>query len=198
MATRRAQRLDRREAVKELLNERGELLVVTGLGAPSYDVYAAGDCAANMYLWGAMGGAAMFGLGLALAQPQRPVAVITGDGEALMGLGALATVAVKKPGNLSLIVLDNEEYGETGMQATHTRHGVDLRSVAIAVGFAWTADLANFDELAACRREIHALTGGPRLIVARIAPGNAPRALPPRDGVFLKNRFRAHLGFSVE
>lgn len=198
MATRHAQRLDRREIVKELLNERGELLVVTGLGAPSYDVYAAGDRAANMYLWGGMGGAAMFGLGLALAQPQRPVAVITGDGEALMGLGALATVAVKKPGNLSLIVLDNQEYGETGMQATHTRHGVDLRGVATAVGFAWTAELADFGELAACRREIHALTGGPRLIVARIAPGNAPRALPPRDGVFLKNRFRAHLGFTVE
>jgi thiamine pyrophosphate-dependent acetolactate synthase large subunit-like protein len=190
--------LDRRQVVKALLHERGELLVVSGLGAPSYDVFAAGDSPGNMYLWGAMGGAAMVGLGLALAQPRRAVAVITGDGEALMGLGALATVAVKRPANFSLVILDNGEYGETGMQATHTRHGVSLSAVAAAVGFALALELNDFEMLGPCRRELLKLTGGPRLIVAHIAPGNAPRALPARDGVFLKNRFRAHLGLCVE
>src|ERR1700760_159161 len=106
--------MDRREAVKALLVDRRNLLVVTGLGSPSYDVFAAGDHDANFYLWGAMGGAAMVGLGLANAQPKRPVAVITGDGEALMGLGALLTIAVRKPPNLTVAVLDNGHFGETG------------------------------------------------------------------------------------
>src|SRR5215813_13845211 len=122
--------LDRRELVKRLLVERGDLLVVPGLGTPTYDVAAAGDHPLNFYLWGAMGGAAMIGLGLALAQPERRVLVLTGDGEALMGLGSLATIGVKQPGNLVIIVLDNQHYGETGMQPSHTRAGIDLVAVA--------------------------------------------------------------------
>lgn len=118
--------LDRRAAVASLLQDRGPLLVVTGLGSPTYDVFAAGDHDANFYLWGAMGGAAVMGLGLAMAQPARPVAVITGDGEALMGVGGLLTVAVARPANLTIVVLDNGHFGETGMQASHTAHGVDL------------------------------------------------------------------------
>jgi thiamine pyrophosphate-dependent acetolactate synthase large subunit-like protein len=84
--------LERRAALAALLRERGDLLVVSGLGSPTYDVAAAGDHPRNFYLWGAMGGAAMIGLGLALAQPALPVLVITGDGEQLMGMGALATI----------------------------------------------------------------------------------------------------------
>ena len=76
--------------------------------------FAAGDHDANFYLWGAMGGAALIGLGLAMAQPDRPVAVFTGDGEQLMGVGGLLTIAVKKPGNLSVVVLDNGHFGEDG------------------------------------------------------------------------------------
>src|ERR1700712_2221865 len=112
--------LDRRQTVATLLADRGDLLVVSGLGSPTYDVFAAGDHDANFYLWGAMGGAALIGLGLALAQPSRPVAVITGDGEALMGVGGLLTIAVKQPPNLSIIVLDNGHFGETGMQLSHS------------------------------------------------------------------------------
>jgi thiamine pyrophosphate-dependent acetolactate synthase large subunit-like protein len=112
--------LDRRDVVKRLLVDRGDLLVVPGLGAPTYDVAAAGDHPLNFYLWGAMGGAAMIGLGLALARPDRRIAVITGDGEMLMGLGSLATIGVKQPPNLAIVVLDNRRYGETGMQASHT------------------------------------------------------------------------------
>jgi len=118
--------LDRRAAVKALLADRGELLVVSGLGSSSYDLFDAGDHPGNFYLWGAMGGAAMVGLGLALAQPQRPVLVITGDGEQLMGIGSLLTVAVKKPGNLAIAVLDNGHFGETGMQMSHSGLGAKL------------------------------------------------------------------------
>ena len=118
--------LHRRDVVNELLRDRGDILVIAGLGAPNWDVSAAGDHANNFPLWGAMGGAAMIGLGLALAQPKRKVLVITGDGEMLMSVGALATIAVEKPPNLTIAVLDNERFGETGMQKTHTAFGVDL------------------------------------------------------------------------
>jgi thiamine pyrophosphate-dependent acetolactate synthase large subunit-like protein len=188
--------LERRQAVRALLAERGAALVVTGLGSPSYDVFAAGDDDANMYLWGAMGGAAMVGLGLALAQPRRPIVVVTGDGEQLMGLGALATIAVKKPGNLTLVVLDNRLYGETGQQASHTGLGVDLHRIAAAAG--WDAvELADIDAVAAYRRNLTRIEGGARFATIRISADQPPRALPPRDGVHLKNRFRAHLGLGV-
>src|SRR5580698_1523043 len=121
-----AMMLDRRHFVRQLLIDRGDLLVVSGLGSATYDVAAAGDHPLNFYLWGAMGGAAMIGLGLALARPDRRVLVLTGDGEALMGLGSLATIGVKQPANLVVVVLDNEHYGETGMQPSHTRSGIDL------------------------------------------------------------------------
>ena len=189
--------LDRREAVRELLTERGGLLLVTGLGSPSYDAFAAGDRDATFYLWGAMGGAALMGLGLALAQPDRPVVVLTGDGEQLMGLGGLATIAVKKPPNLTIAVLDNGHFGETGMQRSHTGLGVDLHRIAGAAGFPLAVEIRDREGIAALRGEITKTTGGPRFAAIRIAPDNPERALPPRDGVHLKNRFRAHLGFAV-
>src|SRR5207248_1342822 len=101
-------RIHRRQLVARLLADRGDmLLVISGLGSPTYDCAAAGDHPLNFYLWGAMGSAVTvgLGLGLALAQPKRPVLVVTGDGEMLMGLGALATVAVKKPDNLAIVVI---------------------------------------------------------------------------------------------
>ncbi len=186
------QALDRREAVAALLADRRDLLVVTGLGSASYDVAACGDRAENFYLWGAMGGAAMAGLGLALARPDRPVLVITGDGEMLMGLGALATIAAAGIANLAIVVLDNRSYGETGAQPSHTAHGVDLAAIAKGCGWADThtiADAAGLDQLA---RALH--REGPRFAVIRIAPGEKPRILPPRDGAFLAQRFRAGLG----
>ncbi|MCB1543121.1 MAG: aldehyde dehydrogenase [Methylobacteriaceae bacterium] len=189
--------LDRREAVARLLADRSpDLLVVTGLGSPAYDVMAAGDDDRNFYLWGAMGGAAMVGLGLARAQPGKSVLVVTGDAEAMMGLGALATIAVQKPANLTIAVLDNGHFGETGMQASHTGLGVELDKVAASLGFAWTdrvSDLAGVDAL---RAKIAALAGA-GLAVLRIRAENPPRVLPPRDGVHLKNRFRAALGFAT-
>lgn len=191
-------RLDRRRAVAELLQQRGNLLVVTGLGSATYDVFAAGDHDANFYLWGAMGGAALTGLGLALAQPQHPVAVFTGDGEQLMGLGGLATIAVSAPKNLSIVVLDNGHYGETGGQLSHSGAGVDLVKVAAAVGIPTVLNVIDDAGLVEARRAISAVVGGPRFIAVRIANEEKPRALPARDGTWIKTRFRAHLGFAVQ
>ena len=189
--------LDRRAAVKTLLAGRTDLLIVTGLGSPAYDVFDAGDRDGIFYLWGAMGGAAMVGLGLALAQPSRPVVVVTGDGEQLMGAGALMTVAVARPGNLTIVVLDNGYYGETGMQVSHSGLGVRLDRVAAACGIPDVRDVVDEPGLVACQPWLGLVTGGPRFAAVRIGAGHVERALPPRDGVFLKNRFRQHLGSPV-
>jgi thiamine pyrophosphate-dependent acetolactate synthase large subunit-like protein len=187
--------LDRRLAVSALLRDRGDLLVVSGLGSPTYDTFAAGDHPANFYLWGAMGGAALMGLGLAIAQPNRPIAVITGDGEQLMGLGGLATIAVSRPSNLSIVVLDNGSYGETGGQASHSGLGVDLPEIARAAGFPRVIDVADLAALETARAAIGTIGSGTCFVRVRIGVGAKPRALPARDGVWIKHRFRAHLGF---
>jgi thiamine pyrophosphate-dependent acetolactate synthase large subunit-like protein len=189
--------LPRREAVKALLADRGDLLVVTGLGSSSYDVFDAGEHPGNFYLWGAMGGAAMVGLGLALAQPKRPVAVITGDGEQLMGIGSLLTIAAKKPGNLTILVLDNGHFGETGMQVSHTGLGAQLDAIALGAGLRSVTEITDIKGVTDYRRRLQDIDGGPRLARLRIATGHLERALPPRDGVFLKNRFRENLGLAV-
>ena len=188
--------LDRRAAVKALLADRGDLLVVSGLGSSSYDLFDAGDHPANFYLWGAMGGAAMIGLGLALAQPSRPVMVITGDGEQLMGLGSLATIAAKKPKNLSIVVLDNAHFGETGMQMSHSGLGARLELIASGAGFPSATVIEDPAELTAFRPKLRDLQG-PHFARVAISTAHVARALPPRDGVFLKNRFRGHLGLPV-
>lgn len=188
--------LDRRAVVARLLSNRADdLLVVTGLGSPAYDVMAAGDHPKNYYLWAAMGSAAMVGLGLARARPGDPVLVVTGDGEAMMGLGGLATIATQKPENLTICVLDNGHFGETGMQTSHSGLGVALDKVAAAMGFGWTAEIADMAGVDALRARL-ARRDGAGLARVRIATDAAPRVLPPRDGVHVKNRFRAALGFA--
>ncbi len=189
--------LRRRQVVAALLAERGELLVVTGLGAPAWDAAAAGDHPLTFPLWGAMGGALAMGLGLALAQPSRRVLVITGDGEMLMGLGALATVAAQAPGNFAAVVLDNESYGETGMQATHTAaspagEGVDLAAMAAAAGWKLTGTVRDRAALADALPAIRSAQG-PVFYDVKVRAEALPLVLPPRDGVELKRRFRTAL-----
>jgi thiamine pyrophosphate-dependent acetolactate synthase large subunit-like protein len=184
--------LRRRGLAKALLVDPGDLLVVAGLGSTAWDVTAAGDRPLNFPLWGAMGGAAMVGLGVALAQPERRVLVVTGDGELLMGIGSLATIAVQRPPNLAIVVFDNERYGETGMQATHTADGVDLAAVAAACGFPLTGILRESNELDAALATIRSAPG-PVLYVAKVRAEPLPFALPPRDGAYLKDRFRQAL-----
>ena len=177
----------RREVVDELLENRGDLLVIAGLGSTAWDITAAGDSPLSFPLWGAMGQAAMMGLGLALAQPKRRVLVITGDGEMLMGLGSLATIGVQRPENLSVVVIDNERYGETGMQATHTAHGIDLSAVARGCGL----KLLSADP-SALRRGIHEQPG-PNFAAVKVQAEKIALVLPPREGALLKARFRRAL-----
>jgi len=182
--------LDRRTAIAALMaNRPKDLFVVPGLGSTTYDMASLGEKDSDFYLWGAMGGAAMIGLGLALAQPKLKVAVITGDGEALMGMGALATIGVQRPANLAVIVFDNQHYGETGMQASHTDQGVDLVGVARACGIAQTFEVHDEAGLKTLAGALGALK---QTLFARvrIAADEPQRVLPSKDGVELKLRFR--------
>jgi thiamine pyrophosphate-dependent acetolactate synthase large subunit-like protein len=184
--------LKRREVVTALLADRGDLLVVAGLGATAWDVASVEDHPHNFPLWGAMGGAAMVGLGLAIAQPSRKILVITGDGEMLMGMGSLATIAVARPRNLRIIVIDNESYAETGGQRTHTACGADIAAIALACGFPHARTVREADEIEPLRVDIHQLNDL-FLAVIKVALTDDPKALPPRDGAYLKNRMRAAL-----
>lgn len=186
-------RADRRAFVSRLLAATPQALVVTGLGSASYDVFAAGDRDGNYYLWGAMGGASALGLGLALAQPDKPVVVVTGDGEQLMGIGALGTIAVKQPRNLTIVVLDNGHFGETGMQQSHSGLGADLVAVAKGFGIGHAFSVDGLDAVAGMAEGINARR---QLTFAQvfIEADEPPRALPPRDGPYIKNRFRSALG----
>ena len=190
-----ASTLSRRDAVGALLKDRKDLLVVTGLGSPTYDVHAAGDRDENYYLWGGMGGAAMIGLGLALAQPKLPVLVITGDGEMLMGLGSLATIGLQKPPNLSIMVLDNEAYGETGGQTSHTSAAADLVGIARACGIRDSQSISTMAEVEAFAKAVHDVSAGPRFANVKIDSASLERILPTRDGTFIVNRIRGNLGF---
>src|SRR5690349_649346 len=181
---------ERRAAMKTLLADRPKnLFVVPGLGSCTWDAFAAGDDDRNFYLWGAMGGAAMIGLGLALAKPNVKVAVITGDGEMLMGMGSLATIGVQRPANLAIVVFDNQHYGETGMQPSHTDSGVDLVGVARACGIRQTLEVQD----QAALETLAGLLGSFRETLfarVRIAADEPTRVLPSKDGVELKLRFR--------
>ena len=187
--------IDRREFVSALIAKCPESLIVTGLGSATYDVFAAGDRDKNFYLWGAMGGAALVGLGLALAQPDKSVVVVTGDGEQLMGIGGIATINAQKPKNLTIVVLGNGHFGETGMQYSHTSHGTSLAAVARACGIENAYEVHDASEVAKVVDGVHK-RNGVNFAQIFIKADDLPRALPSRDGVYVKNRFREALGFA--
>jgi thiamine pyrophosphate-dependent acetolactate synthase large subunit-like protein len=191
--TQQTKPLNRRLAVKRILRDRQQdVLVVTSLGNPTFDVAAAGDTPQNFYLWGAMGGAVTFGLGVALAQPKKRVVVFVGDGEMMMGLGSLATVGVDKPPNLSIVVIDNEHYAETGMQLAHAGRGVDITAIARAAGFENAATLESEHELDEFV-DVILKAAGPVLATVKVGTDPEPTSLPPRDGPWLRSRFREAL-----
>jgi thiamine pyrophosphate-dependent acetolactate synthase large subunit-like protein len=185
--------LERRAVVAKLLKDRENAVVISGLGSPTYDVAAVSPSDRNYYLWGAMGGAAMMGFGLALARADLHVIVITGDGEALMGMGSLATIGANQPGNLSIVVLDNEHYGETGMQQSHLGMGVDLCAVAVACGFTQACSVTTEAELQTAVSTFHE-TGATKFLQVKVSPESPPRVMPTRDAVENKITFRQALG----
>jgi thiamine pyrophosphate-dependent acetolactate synthase large subunit-like protein len=189
MASKRKITLNRREVVARIVKDRGDMLLVTGLGSATWDAAAAGDHANNFYLWGGMGGAAVTGLGLARAQPDRRVIVLTGDGEMLMGIGALATIGVAAPANLAVCVIDNQHYGETGMQEAHTSHGVDLAGMAAAAGFGDTVTAWTKKDVEAALPLLYE-TKGPVFVDIKVTTDPVPMTLPMRDGTAIRARFR--------
>ncbi len=187
--------IERRAFVKELIDLCPGVLVVPGLGSSNYDIFAAGDRAENFYMWGAMGGAALIGLGLALAQPSKSVLVITGDGEQLMGMGGLATINAQQPKNLTIVVLDNGHFGETGMQHSHSSLGTDLTAVAKGCGIANSFKVREASDVKTIQQNVLA-RAGVAFAQVYVKADDLPRALPSRDGVYIKNRFRQALGFA--
>jgi phosphonopyruvate decarboxylase len=187
--------IERRAFVKELIDLCPGVLVVPGLGSSNYDIFAAGDRDENFYMWGAMGGAALIGLGLALAQPSKSVLVITGDGEQLMGIGGLATINAQQPKNLTIVVLDNGHFGETGMQHSHSSLGTDLTAVAKGCGIANSFKVREASDVKTIQQNVLA-RAGVAFAQVYVKADDLPRALPSRDGVYIKNRFRQALGLA--
>ncbi|MDE0808693.1 MAG: thiamine pyrophosphate-dependent enzyme [Alphaproteobacteria bacterium] len=182
-------KLNRSDVMKKLMAVRGDALAIAGLGSPVWDLASSDHKPENFYLWGGMGCAVSMGLGCALAQPDRGVWVITGDGEALMGVGSFATVGIQRPRNLAVIVLDNEHYGETGMQRTATSHGTDIAAMAAAAGVPTTMKVTDDAGVDALVKALKA-GSGPLVAVVKVAASKPNLVLPSRDGVYLKNRFR--------
>jgi len=185
--------LDRREAIPALLGRHEDFLIVAGLAGTSRDIAALTDNAANAYiLTGAMGAACMMGLGLALARPDRRVLVVTGDGELLMNIGALATIAAMNPPNLSIVCVDNVHYGETGYQRSHTSLGTDLDRMAAGAGIQLTHRIEHQAEIAAGTRLIRE-SNATSFVLLRVKPTEPPRDQRLLDPTGGRIRFRAAL-----
>jgi phosphonopyruvate decarboxylase len=188
-------KIARRPFMADLLSRRDGALIVCGLGSPTWDTFAAGDSPDYLYSWGGMGLAVPTALGVALAQPGRRVVCVTGDGEMLMGIGALGVVADQAPRNLGMLVLDNERFGETGRQRGLTAGPTDIAAVARGFGIATTLTVTE-------QSAVGELAGllfkapGPVLAVAKIALTEDPWALPEKDGATIALRFRGALGIS--
>ena len=198
--------LQRRPLVKKILEGADDnLLVIAGLGSANWDVTEAGDRPLNMPLWGSMGAPVPMGLGLALAQPKKRVLVITGDGDMLMSLSSLATVAAQQPDNLAIVVLDNEKFGETGNQATATAPrnngptdsgaGTALAMIAKGCGIADSATVREVSEVAQLVKDART-TKGPVFRLVKVMVEKLEFVMPPQDGAHLKDRFRQALGIA--
>ena len=195
--------LQRRPLVKKILAGADDnLLVIAGLGSSNWDITEAGDRPLNMPLWGGMGAPVPMGLGLAIAQPTRRVLVITGDADLMMVVGALATVAAQQPDNLAICVLDNEKFGETGNQASHTSPrnngpthsgaGTDLAMIAEGCGIADSGTVRAESEVAQLVADLRRKKG-PVFRLVKVMVEKLDFVMPPQDGAHLKDRFRQAL-----
>lgn len=191
-ARNRRRGFDRQAALALLIPEPDSYLIVAGLGNAVFDMARLTGNAPFYYpLDGAMGAAVSLGLGIALARPGRRVLVVTGDGELLMNLGALATVAAADPVNLSIVCLDNRRYGLTGGQPTHTAAGADIRKAGAAVGLRYTSRPQDEAQLRAVAAVLRTAPSAALVVVDVTAANSAPCAVD-RDGDACRIRFRAH------
>lgn len=185
--------LDRRDAVPALIGRHEDFLIVSGLAGTSRDIAALTDDGAHSYtMAGAMGGACMIGLGLALARPDNRVLVVTGDGELLMNVSALATIGVLNPPNLVIVCVDNGHYGETGYQKSHTSLGVDLERIAAGSGIRATRTITVEQEIADAARLLRE-GNGTAFVLLRVKPTDPPAYKRNMDPSACRNRFRAAL-----
>jgi len=185
--------LDRCDAVPAVIGRHEDFLIVSGLAGTSRDVAALTQDGAHTYtMAGAMGGACMIGLGLALARPDKRVLVVTGDGELLMNIGALSTIAVLNPANLAIICVDNGHYGETGYQKSHTSLGVDLEKIALGSGIKATRTISADEEVADGARLLRQ-GNGTAFVVLRVKPTDPPAFKRNMDPSARRNRFRGAL-----
>jgi len=189
-------RFDRRSLVAELLKNRGDSLIVGGLGASTWDLAAAGEDPKNIYLWGAMGLACSIGLGLAMAQPEKRVVVITGDGEMMMGVGSLATIANAPCTNLGILILDNQAFGETGQQAGLTAGPTDICTMAKGAGLHHTMNVHGPKDVRALGKLLFE-DAGPSLAVAKIELSDDPLVLPTNNAAWMTEQFRQTLGLTM-
>src|ERR1043165_9354110 len=180
--------MTRLEATRIVVEAGGDAAIVASLGHPAYDLFAAGDRPRNFYTWGSMGLASSIGLGIALAKPDVLVMVIDGDGSLLMNLGSLATIGLLQPRNLTVVVMDNEEYATTGGQPTPTAHGADLAAAARAMRIESATTVRTEDELRDALAD-----RGPAAVVAKVRE-SPPTVKPPLDYVGIKRRFMGALG----
>jgi len=184
---------NRAELTKRLIAKLGhDEAVIAGIGNTNFDLYAAGHRPQNFYMLGSMGLACPIALGVALAQPERGVIALEGDGSILMALGCLATIGMVKPRNLTIVIMDNGIYQITGKQPAATAVTADIVAIARGAGIAnshWVRDEAHFDELITRRLD----AGGPALLAAKIddKPGVGQT---PRDPSLIRHRFMQGLG----
>lgn len=186
-------KIQRRAFVADLLAKREGALVIPGLGSPTWDCFAAGDSPEYLYSWGGMGLAVPTALGLAMAQPQKRILALTGDGEMMMGIGSLGVVADQAPDNLAILVLDNEHFGETGRQTGLSANRADLCKVAEGFGIKQTMAVTEHGAVGDLADFLFK-SPGPVFATAKIALSEDPWKLPVKDGVAIAHRFRVALG----
>jgi phosphonopyruvate decarboxylase len=185
--------LDRRVAVPKLIGDPRDFWFIAGLAGTAKDTAHLCEPQNNYYACaGVMGGATAMGLGLALAQPTKRILVLTGDGELLMNVGSLATVAVMNPPNLSIVCVDNGHYGETGYQKSHTSLGVDLAAIAIGSGIRAVRTVTQESEIAEAAALIRRMDT-PSFVLLKVAPTDPPLIRRSMDAAWTKHRFRTAL-----
>ncbi|HWA19435.1 MAG TPA: thiamine pyrophosphate-dependent enzyme [Devosia sp.] len=185
--------LDRASAVPAIIREPEDFLIISGLAGAARDVAALTNDGDNAFIMaGAMGAAVMMGFGLALAQPKRRILVVTGDGELLMNVGALATVGIANPANLSILCIDNGHYGETGFQKSHTSHGVDLEKIAIGAAIRTTRTVWAESEIPDAARLLREANSS-AFVLLKVTAADAPKYSRSMDAALSRMRFKRAL-----